>query len=160
MLHVDLEAARHFRREILRFAEAFLHVGFGEVDKRDDLDFVSSGQHVLNGGSATTAAADDAGPKPRISCATLQFRLDYLESGSLGSCRSKERPFAKDGYSSSKPRRRIIHQPRLDWSAVERKLVRINGVEPSHPFGYMNLNHARLPIPPYPHNTITRPIAG
>ena len=29
-------------------------------------------------------------------------------------------------------------------------LVRKRGIEPPHPCGYMNLNHARLPIPPLP----------
>ena len=29
--------------------------------------------------------------------------------------------------------------------------VRKRGLEPPHPCGYMNLNHARLPIPPLPH---------
>ena len=30
-------------------------------------------------------------------------------------------------------------------------LVRMKGLEPSHPCEYMDLNHARLPIPPHPH---------
>src|ERR1019366_3808978 len=32
-----------------------------------------------------------------------------------------------------------------------RILVRMKGLEPSHPCEYMDLNHARLPIPPHPH---------
>src|SRR5215472_16075827 len=31
-------------------------------------------------------------------------------------------------------------------------LVRSRGLEPPHPFGYMHLKHARLPIPPGPQN--------
>ena len=35
--------------------------------------------------------------------------------------------------------------------AVRILVVRMKGLEPSHPCGYMDLNHARLPIPPHPH---------
>ena len=33
-------------------------------------------------------------------------------------------------------------------------LVRMKGLEPPHPCGYMDLNHARLPIPPHPHSRL------
>ena len=32
-------------------------------------------------------------------------------------------------------------------------MVRMRGLEPPHPCGYMDLNHARLPIPPHPQNS-------
>ncbi len=32
-------------------------------------------------------------------------------------------------------------------------LVRMRGLEPPHPRGYMILSHARLPVPPHPHFT-------
>ncbi len=31
--------------------------------------------------------------------------------------------------------------------------MRMRGLEPPQPCGYMDLNHARLPIPPHPHNS-------
>ena len=31
------------------------------------------------------------------------------------------------------------------------RLVRVTGIEPALPFENMNLNHTRLPVPPYPH---------
>ena len=30
-------------------------------------------------------------------------------------------------------------------------MVRVTGIEPALPFENMNLNHTRLPVPPYPH---------
>jgi hypothetical protein len=35
-------------------------------------------------------------------------------------------------------------------------LVPKKGLEPPHPCEYMDLNHARLPIPPLRHDTIQR----
>ena len=35
-------------------------------------------------------------------------------------------------------------------------LVPSKGLEPPHPCEYMDLNHARLPIPPLRHDTIQR----
>jgi hypothetical protein len=32
-----------------------------------------------------------------------------------------------------------------------KSVVRMRGLEPPHPCEYMDLNHARLPIPPHPH---------
>jgi hypothetical protein len=39
----------------------------------------------------------------------------------------------------------------IRWSLVPKK-----GLEPPHPCEYMDLNHARLPIPPLRHETIQR----
>jgi hypothetical protein len=39
----------------------------------------------------------------------------------------------------------------IRWSLVPKK-----GLEPPHPCEYMDLNHARLPIPPLRHDTIQR----
>ena len=40
---------------------------------------------------------------------------------------------------------------KIRWSLVPKK-----GLEPPHPCEYMDLNHARLPIPPLRHDTIQR----
>jgi hypothetical protein len=42
----------------------------------------------------------------------------------------------------------------LNWREV--RLVPKKGLEPPHPCEYMDLNHARLPIPPLRHDTIQR----
>ena len=34
-----------------------------------------------------------------------------------------------------------------------RRFVRETGLEPASSYEHMNLNHARLPIPPFPHGT-------
>ena len=39
-------------------------------------------------------------------------------------------------------------------------LVPKKGLEPPHPCGYMDLNHARLPIPPLRHGEIQREIGS
>ena len=36
------------------------------------------------------------------------------------------------------------------YQKIRRIMVRITGVEPARTFVHMDLNHARLPIPPYP----------
>ena len=47
----------------------------------------------------------------------------------------------------------ISYSTLIDWIASNLLiyLVRMKGLEPSHPCEYMDLNHARLPIPPHPH---------
>ena len=43
-----------------------------------------------------------------------------------------------------------------DKLSIGKKLVPKKGLEPPHPCEYMDLNHARLPIPPLRHDTIQR----
>jgi hypothetical protein len=42
------------------------------------------------------------------------------------------------------------------YSLNRRSLVPKKGLEPPHPCEYMDLNHARLPIPPLRHDRIQR----
>jgi hypothetical protein len=53
----------------------------------------------------------------------------------------------------------MLFSPRIGWKQGEcckRSLVPKKGLEPPHPCEYMDLNHARLPIPPLRHDTIQR----
>ena len=40
------------------------------------------------------------------------------------------------------------------------EVVRSRGLEPPHPYGYMHLKHARLPIPPRPQNSLFDPTSS
>src|ERR1022692_4205651 len=66
---------------------------------------------------------------------------DGDECAKLGHLVHGEEEDRRDGHPSGRaiPRKSLI------------LLVRMKGLEPSHPCEYMDLNHARLPIPPHPH---------
>jgi hypothetical protein len=40
----------------------------------------------------------------------------------------------------------------LNCTVAEKQMVRMKGLEPSLPFGNQNLNLARLPVSPHPHD--------
>ena len=63
---------------------------------------------------------------------------DGDECAKLGHLVHGEEEDRRDGHPSGRaiPRKSLI------------LLVRMKGLEPSHPCEYMDLNHARLPIPP------------
>ena len=56
----------------------------------------------------------------------------------------------------SRPRRHAGPQ----ISGVNPLMVRSRGLEPPHPYGYMHLKHARLPIPPRPRNSLFDPTSS
>ena len=42
--------------------------------------------------------------------------------------------------------------PARAWCSSNNDFLRMTGLEPAHPCGHKDLNLARLPIPPHPHN--------
>ncbi len=54
---------------------------------------------------------------------------------------------------------RIVDEASSEFALVLRFLVPKKGLEPPHPCGYMDLNHARLPIPPLRHGWMREELA-
>src|SRR2546429_394039 len=82
------------------------------------------------------------GPQPRM---TFRFHLVPKKGLELEALCGREASACEPGPRSRNPERSEGPQPRMTFRF---HLVPKKGLEPPHPCGYMDLNHARLPIPP------------
>src|SRR5580700_3909665 len=86
----------------------------------------------------------------------IRFTIGHQHTGSATNLKEgRQTPGAGDLELATKQKRPSLAALETSDKFCRILLVRMRGLEPPHPCEYMDLNHARLPIPPHPHIPLT-----